>query len=348
MEYTRYTAEDFALDPRFQQWVREPNSESELFWQQWLKLHPDKAEEIQEARQMVALVNFRDNAATQEEQTEVWNRIRATRQRNQPFQPTRSSRTMPLHRKWQGWAAAVVGIAMLGSLLYYANLLTTSRYATEYGQTQTIVLPDGSTVILNANSTLSLADEWDEAHPREVWLEGEAFFKVQKKSNPAISTTNQPGNARFIVHTNSLNVEVLGTQFDVSTRSEYTKVVLNSGKVKLDLHQQHAGSSILMAPGDLVEVSSAQKQPLKRKVKPELHSDWTNQQWILNNTSLQEVKSRLEETFGLEVTFASPDIARERMTGIVSTESLDDLIDALSTTNGLRMTKEGNQLFISR
>jgi ferric-dicitrate binding protein FerR (iron transport regulator) len=87
---------------------------------------------------------------------------------------------------------------------------------------------------------------------------------------------------------------------------------------------------------------------VKRVVDPALYSDWTSHQWILQNTTLAEVTTRLEETFGLTVVYESPEIAQERMSGIVSTENLEDLLDALSTINGLRMTKTKNQLRIAR
>ncbi|GAB3988163.1 DUF4974 domain-containing protein [Spirosoma daeguense] len=336
MHIDDYSAEDFALDPRFQEWVKNPDPENERFWQTWLDQHPDKQELIAEARQIVLLLNFREDLPAPGEQTAVWSRINETRQQKQFEQPV--VRPLWSSRQWARWAAVLSGIAFLGSLLYYLNQRTTPEYHTAYGQTQTITLPDGSQVILNAHSTLKLATNWQDGQTREVWLTGEAFFNVVKKTAPT----------RFIVHTNDVNVEVLGTRFNVASRKGATQVVLNSGKVKLDMGKGAQQKSIVMAPGDLVEISNEKKKLTKRSVKPERYNDWTNQQWILDNTSLSDVTSRLETTFGLTVTFTDPSIAQERMTGVVPSENLDDLIDALSTINGLKITRQENQLYISR
>lgn len=336
MNFDDYSAEDFALDTHFQQWVQQPDPENERFWQNWLVQHPDKKELVQEARQIVALLNFRKDVPAPTEQTVVWNRINTTRQQIRRGE-TRVRPLWPSHQLSR-WAAVLGGIAFLGSLLFYLNNRTISQYNTEYGQTQTITLPDGSQVILNAHSALKLATNWQEGQSREVWLTGEAFFKVVKKPVPT----------RFIVHTADLNVEVLGTQFNVASRRGATQVVLNSGKVKLEMGRGASRKSMIMVPGELVEISGQQKKLTKRTVKPERYNDWTDQQWILENTPLREVTDRLETTFGLKVTFEDPDIARERMTGVLPAENLEDLIDALSTTNKLKITRHDDQLSISR
>ncbi|GAB3271756.1 FecR family protein [Larkinella harenae] len=333
MNFENYSAEDFALNPLFQQWVRHPDPENDRFWQNWLAQHPDKQGLVSEARQIVVLLNFRADEPTPAEQTAVWNRIMQTRQQ------TQRPKTVgwPL-QSWGRWAAVLAGIALLGSLLYYLNRRAAPQYHTNFGETQTITLPDGSQVTLNAHSTLKLATNWQGGQTREVWLTGEAFFQVVKKTVPT----------RFVVHTDELNVEVMGTAFNVASRKGATQVVLNSGKVKLDVGQGTVRKSIVMAPGELVEITGKQKKLTRRMVEPERYNDWTNQQWILENTTLEEVTTRLENTFGLTVTFDDPDIAQERMTGVVPAENLDDLIDALATTNKLQITRDGDQLHISR
>jgi ferric-dicitrate binding protein FerR (iron transport regulator) len=241
-------------------------------------------------------------------------------------------------RQWQAWAAVVAGIALLAAFLYQLNFRPTEQYSTAYGEIRNLTLPDGSEVILNANSTLTLATAWSEDHPREVELKGEAFFKIRKKKQ----------GTRFIVRTNDLRVEVLGTQFNVSSRNRGTRVVLNTGKVKLNPSRNQPGESIFMVPGELAEVTQKQQRIVKKKVNPAHFSAWTNREWILDKTPLRDIATKLHDTFGLQATFATDDIAREQVTGRVSTEHLDELLDALSTINGLRMTRTGDKLYISR
>src|SRR6185437_3682694 len=84
-----------------------------------------------------------------------------------------------------------------------------SEIRTGYGEIKSVLLPDSSVVTLNANSKLRIPEQWTEASGRQVWLEGEAYFAVQKKAATA---------EKFVVHTTEVDVEVLGTKFNVNAR----------------------------------------------------------------------------------------------------------------------------------
>src|SRR5579872_616700 len=92
-----------------------------------------------------------------------------------------------------------------------------SEIRTGYGEIKSVLLPDSSVVTLNANSTMRIPEQWTEASGRQVWLEGEAYFQVQKK--PATAE-------KFVVHTKEVDVEVLGTKFNVNARRERAVVSL--------------------------------------------------------------------------------------------------------------------------
>ena len=76
--------------------------------------------------------------------------------------------------RWWKMAAAITGILLISGVLFLTQFQASS-YATTFGETKHIILPDGSEVTLNANSELQLAEVWEEGTAREVWLEGEAF-----------------------------------------------------------------------------------------------------------------------------------------------------------------------------
>jgi ferric-dicitrate binding protein FerR (iron transport regulator) len=117
---------------------------------------------------------------------------------------------------------AVAAVVLLAaSFVFYTMLipdLTTIR--TQVGEQQTIQLPDGSEVILNANSSIAYSeDDWEDE--RKLRLEGEAYFKVEK------------GNT-FSVETNTGIVSVLGTQFTVRDVSDFFEVKCFEGSVKVE------------------------------------------------------------------------------------------------------------------
>jgi ferric-dicitrate binding protein FerR (iron transport regulator) len=114
-----------------------------------------------------------------------------------------------------------------------------------------VELPDGSRVKLNANSELSLAKDWEIGENRKVYLTGEAFFEVKK-----IPETG----AKFSVICKGINIEVLGTSFNVFSRDEETEVYLEEGQVKLD----HGKDIIIMDPGEFIVYSDSKGEILNR------------------------------------------------------------------------------------
>jgi len=340
MNYIDYSVEDFALDAHFQLWVQYPDKVNSLFWQQWLKEHPEKLETVEQARHLILLFKFREDVPAAGVQEQVWERITASRL-------TREQGNVRQHRpesKWQAfgkWAAVAVLLLVSGLLVYLMSVDRSVLYTTGFGQSRNILLADGTTVILNANSTLKVSPNWwGWGVSREVHLDGEAFFKVVKKAGF--------GDKRFVVHTRKLDVEVLGTQFNVFSRERGSQVVLNSGRVKLDVNHVAPAGSILMKPGELVALDASAVEPVKKRVDPERYNDWTRKQWVMDGTTLLDVTDRLEETFGLSVSFGSQDIAQERMTGVISIENLDELLDALAKVNELQVRREGSRLLFER
>jgi ferric-dicitrate binding protein FerR (iron transport regulator) len=243
-------------------------------------------------------------------------------------QPHRTSRT--LYRV----AAALTGLTLLGLLGYWSHgKLTRSVHETGYGQMVRLVLPDGSEVTLNANSSLTYRKQWPGGHTREVWLEGEAFFHVRR----------QKQKTRFVVHTGKVRVEVLGTAFNVATRRGRTRVVLQSGRVKLEKAGQ-PGEAVLMQPRELVEYAAGDRQFRKRAVDPEPYTAWQGRKMRFNDTPIEEVARQLEDTYGLQVTLAGPGLAGRRLSGEISTRNLDVLLGALAALLEADVQRDGDQV----
>ena len=122
-----------------------------------------------------------------------------------------------LYYKWAISMAAAILIFITITTTFFSNKTTLNK--TDYGQNNTISLLDGSEVVINAKSEISYQkDNWKTK--REVFLIGEAFFKVKKGST-------------FTVNTKNGSITVLGTQFNVKSTSDYFEVICYSGKVKV-------------------------------------------------------------------------------------------------------------------
>ena len=242
---------------------------------------------------------------------------------------------------WVGRAAAAfVGCLLLvGVYLWYADHNNTVRYATHFGETRSITLPDGTSVIMNANSELRTLADWPEDSIREVWLEGEAYFSVKHTQN----------HQKFIVNTShELRIEVLGTQFNVNSREEKATVVLNSGKVKVQALTSQKESQWVMKPGELVEYKPKNQRVDQKKVDTTLYTSWRKNLLLFKDTSLEEIARLVSDNYGYEVEFGEDSLAYLQFTGSVPADQPELLLTTLAKSFGLDITQKGKQITIAR
>ncbi len=342
-DYPHFTEEDFVDDPFFQQWVQRPDAASRQFWEGWLREHPHRREVVENARQLLLSIRFEERPLREERVESLWENIQvylkdpAAQPESLPF----SARVRSLGA-WR-WAAVLLLTVGVGLLAYFLTAGQQPQYATGYGETRTLTLPDGSSVTLNAHSSLRVASDWQDQPVREVWLDGEAFFRVKKT---AARRPDRPGAvpAKFIVHTQDLDVEVLGTQFNVSTRRDQTEVVLQSGQVKLNLNA--LDEDILMQPGEGVTFSQNRRRWNKRLVNVPARRAWLEKKWVLEDTPLHQVAAMITDTYGVTVRPANERVMNRKITGVIPTNNLDTLLEALSLSLDLRFTRQGNQILI--
>jgi transmembrane sensor len=218
MDYSNYSEEDFIQDDSFIDWFKGKDADNDARWEAWLNAHPEKKETVESAWRFLSTLTREDRVFTDEDTQQAWGALQQTLQLTgktagqQPILAEAENR----FRIWRRMAAAVALLLLTGTVYLFVQRYNQEvRYTTGYGNTQKVTLPDGSVVTLNANSTLSFHPRWSSQQPREVWLQGEAFFCVEEKPGG--------GNAKFRVHTSYLNVEVLGTQFNVKERRGNTQ-----------------------------------------------------------------------------------------------------------------------------
>lgn len=241
--------------------------------------------------------------------------------------------------RWRriGIAAATMGILFIP--LYFSNhpvktnvLLVESADADERKE---IMLSDSSVVILNANSSIKYNKDFSGDLRREVYLEGNAFFIVKKEKTPK----------QFIVHTHSLSVTVLGTQFNVNARSGAAEVALTLGKVKVSRKDTETNSAYL-DPGEKLKLDTLHNVFVKRKLNANLYSAWTKGTWIFEQTTLQEIAELLKAYYGVDIIFKSPKYRYLKMSAVIPVSNLQNLLPVINETLGLSIKQSDNKLFI--
>lgn len=239
-------------------------------------------------------------------------------------------------------AAAIVGMLMItGWLLFLWLSPSYVTYQTAFGEIKQITLPDSSVVDLNANSQLRIATTYHNAPVREVWLTGEAHFHVIPKRLPTSEA------AKFVVHTSNLDVEVLGTTFNVKDRRGATDVVLSTGSVLL----RNAGDrtqALTMEPGDRVSLNQTQKFVLTHVAEPTVYASWKEHELYFEDQPLSVIQQELADSYNVQLRFGDLTVARLRFTGSAPTDDLTVLLETIQKSFNLTLQKTDDGYHLTR
>ena len=231
-------------------------------------------------------------------------------------------------------AASVTVIAAITFLWLQNRQQHQNEFRTAYGEQMTVRLPDHSLVVINGNSSLRYNRGWDDAN-REVWIHGEGFFEV----------THTEDNQEFVVHTEGgMDVQVLGTKFNVKVRRGKAEVLLQEGKVRVDVADDDAGTSMMLQPGELVVLENQQFQ--KTAVKAEEYVSWKENRLFFEQTSLRDIAILLEDTYGMNVIFQDSNLAGRRLSGEISVDNASDIVEAIKESLDIGITHDGNTIVI--
>ncbi|MFW6246123.1 MAG: FecR family protein [Tangfeifania sp.] len=228
-----------------------------------------------------------------------------------------SQKTIKLYRALLAAAAVLLIGLVIGSVFYVQSQIPeiiTQNINTPYGGKTSFTLPDGSTVWLNSGTSFSYPDRFEEE--RIVELEGEAYFEVQKQTEP------------FIVKTSFGDVEVLGTSFNVKAyKSETFVTTLESGSVSFT---NPAGKKAILDPGSQVIYNS--KTFFTQTVDTEVFTSWKEGKLIFRNEPLQNMITRLERWYNVDIKLEDERIKNLKYTGTIEMESFSEVLELIKAT----------------
>ena len=332
-DFKNYTAEDFLNNEYFRKSVLHPDEESKRYWGQFEANFPEKKEPLRVAREALLKIHgyFQDEVdAVSEKQAKASFRQLEKRMKH-------ADHTRQVKRQDRiGWMVAASIILLIGFGLFMLSQNVDPRmvYSTGNGERLVLQLPDDSEVQLNANSKLYyFPRQWKTKAKREVWLQGEAFFNVQKKSS----------GAKFLVHAGALQISVLGTQFNARSRGKDSEVMLTEGKVELIVADQ----KIDMKPGDLITFSEAKQEIVARKVEARDYTAWKDGVTVFNDV-LTEVVKELEVLYGVRFVIKSENLKDRLIQLSAPTDGLDEVLETLELLypEEIRIEKETGQVII--
>jgi transmembrane sensor len=237
---------------------------------------------------------------------------------------TSPKKVKSMHMTWL-WAAAVIPLFALiyAGFSYFGQM----KIHTDYAENKSIMLPDHSEVVLNADSKIT----WSSRNfnkKRSVRLSGEAFLKVQKGND-------------FTIHTPSGIINILGTELNILSRDSLLKVTCVSGKVKVTSHHQ----TVIIEPGENAEWTEGVL--MKKSVRnAEKVSSWKDGEFYFEDSRLVYIFVEIERQF--KVSIETKDLERRFYTGSFSNKNLIEALNIVCIPMNLKYEIKGrNKVIIS-
>ncbi|MDD2243079.1 MAG: FecR family protein [Dysgonamonadaceae bacterium] len=183
-------------------------------------------------------------------------------------------------------------------------------------QKKEVVLPDGSIVWLNKNSSIEYPNNF--ISNREVFLTGEAFFDVTKNNGKP-----------FTVKTKELTVQVLGTRFVVTDYNDEknAEAVLETGKIKLKVEEK--GEVFTLQPGQMVTHNCENGETQLQNVDVHQFTDWIKNSLVFENTSMKNVITQLEKWYGIKIECTDEIILQTPVTITIDKEAKEEVLNTL-------------------
>lgn len=207
--------------------------------------------------------------------------------------------------------------------------------ANPMGMRSSIVLSDGTRVILNAGTTLSYPAAFVSSQ-REVKVNGEAFFEVSHdKDHP------------FIVSAENVKVKVLGTKFNVKAYKEddHIEVTLTEGKVGVGLGEHH--DMMYISPGQQALFNKMKQSFSKYEVNLDYYTSWKEGKFYFKSATFLEIAKQLERRFNVHISVEPAKLQRTVFSGdFVRGENLEQILRIITADKRTDYTMRGDSICI--
>lgn len=252
--------------------------------------------------------------------------------------------------KWLGWAAAIFIISIATLLInrrdneeavlvdheldavpsVQTSESITTRTSNEH---QKITLPDGSTVILNNNSTITYTKLFGEK--RIVTLDGEGYFDIKHDDKK-----------RFTVYTGKIKTTVLGTAFNIKAYNTDKNIVVTVTRGKVSVLSGNATIGIL-TPNQQIVFNKDYKKSNLTKVLAKSIVQWQESDLFFDDISMEEAAQLLSKKFNTLITFSNDQAKKCRFTAtFLKGESLDEILKIICSYNNAQYQTNANGITI--
>ncbi|WP_297909609.1 FecR domain-containing protein [uncultured Parabacteroides sp.] len=238
--------------------------------------------------------------------------------------------------KWWSYVAVILLCVSLGigSHLYTRDIGGSQQeyiVSAEKGQRASLTLPDGTRVWLNSHTHITYNGNYGKDE-RAVYLSGEAYFEVAKDKKH-----------RFVVKAGDLEVEALGTAFNVKAYDEDKELTatLFEGSIRAVVGNEMA----ILSPDQHVRFNKVSRRLLvERPTNSSYARMWRNDELAFESETLENIAVLLNRMYNVQVKFASEKIKRYRFSGVIKNNSLDNIFEIISLTAPILYGAEGDTI----
>ncbi len=346
-KYRNFSAEDFATDDFFREWVFAKGSDTNIFWTKWVKEHPEKREEVIQAIMLLKILQSEENELSP---AEIGNAIERTLYKIEKNTPDRISRIPVAYQKWIRYAAAALIFVLIGWAGSRNSWNRTDSADTEVspgedwltfentGQGEKkVILEDGSRAVLDPESSIRMKRQ---PHgERLVLLSGGAFFDVVK--NP-----DRP----FKVLTENVVTQVLGTSFKVVTDpvTRQTKVRVVTGKVEVSVRNKTLpGPNRILYPNQEIVYSQDDEVMQKAVVEHPVEVRKSEQRdFVYEGVAIGQIFDELEKRYAVKIRYDRETLADCQITASFSNESFWEILHLVCRPVRATVEEKDGEIFI--
>ncbi|MEC3965272.1 FecR family protein [Flagellimonas halotolerans] len=209
------------------------------------------------------------------------------------------------------------------------------------GERFDVVLSDSTHIYLNSGSSLRYPVTFLPGKKRQVFLEGEAFFEVSKdKKHP------------FVVTSANMDVEVLGTKFNVYAYPEEDSIntVLVEGSVRLNPNPSEIkkGDSLILQPGHIAYWDKKMVAASTKKVDTDIYTSWMDGKLVFKGMRFRDIIKRLERHYNVSISNQNDNLNERLFTATFDVETIDEVLSTFASETKFEYEIKENQITISK
>lgn len=345
----KYSAEDLLMNDSFLKWCREPLSTEGLVWQQKVKRGEIGQDVVDEAKQLYTLLGT--GLSEQEIAGEITKMGRLISEREKSSNVKISlenaddgEQELPLaksgvtvRKRFMYLTAAVLTTVVLIAIFNYPakqehRVLAFTEISSGFGEQKKIQLPDGSTVVLNSNSSISIDENFNKKD-RNLKLKGKAFFQVAKNQRKP-----------FVITNNGFTTTVVGTSFYISgDNTDDYSVQLLEGKVTVNASDQHETT---LEAGEQAKWLRSENSFSKTQCDTAYLHQWYKGELVFDKTPAEQAFRILQQWYGVTIEDRRVDAPGSLLNGRYKNAALNEILEVICFTLHCSTTIENNRIII--